>query len=64
MNHPGQPSGGVTVAVAFSGGRDSLALLHATVRAARALGLQVVALHVHHGLMAEADAWVRSAIRL
>ena len=51
-----------TVAVAFSGGRDSLALLHATVHAAAAAGdLQVVALHVHHGLQAEADAWVKSA---
>lgn len=60
----GAHRGGATVAVAFSGGRDSLALLHATLRAARAGGLQVVALHVHHGLVAEADAWVQSAIRL
>lgn len=50
-----------TVAVAFSGGRDSLALLHATAHAAAALGIQVVALHVHHGLQAEADAWLSSA---
>lgn len=53
-----------TVAVAFSGGRDSLALLHATARSAATLGLQVVALHVHHGLLPEADAWVRSAQQL
>ena len=45
------------VAVACSGGRDSVALLHATVRAASALGTSVVALHVHHGLMADADRW-------
>ncbi len=45
------------VAVAASGGRDSTALLHCTVRAAAPLGVQVVALHVHHGLMAEADRW-------
>lgn len=45
------------VAVAGSGGRDSTALLHATLRAAQPLGLQVWALHVHHGLQAEADAW-------
>lgn len=45
------------VAVAVSGGRDSMALLHATVQAARPLGIDVHALHVHHGLMAEADAW-------
>jgi tRNA(Ile)-lysidine synthase len=46
------------VAVATSGGRDSIALLHATVRAAAALGLRVVALHVHHGLQARADDWL------
>ena len=48
-----------TVAVAYSGGRDSTALLHATVAAAAPLGIQVVALHVHHGLSAHADAWLR-----
>jgi tRNA(Ile)-lysidine synthase len=45
------------VAVACSGGRDSIALLHATLRAARPLGARVAALHVHHGLLPEADAW-------
>jgi len=45
------------VAVACSGGRDSVALLHATLRAAQPLGMSVVALHVHHGLMADADRW-------
>ena len=48
--------------VACSGGRDSLALLHVAVRAAverRAAGqdTMVWALHVHHGLHPEADAW-------
>jgi tRNA(Ile)-lysidine synthase len=47
------------VAVAASGGRDSTALLHATACAARGLGLQVHALHVHHGLVLEADDWLR-----
>lgn len=46
------------VAVAYSGGRDSTALLHATAVAAQRLGLQVAALHVHHGLSPFADAWV------
>ena len=50
-------SGQGVVAVATSGGRDSIALLHATLQAAGPLGLRVAALHVHHGLMAEADAW-------
>ena len=50
--------------MAFSGGRDSLALLHATCRAAQALGLQVAALHIHHGLLPDADAWLRRAQRL
>jgi len=45
------------VAVACSGGRDSVALLHAAHRAGDALGTSVVALHVHHGLMADADHW-------
>jgi tRNA(Ile)-lysidine synthase len=47
------------VAVAVSGGRDSTALLHVTARAAALQGLQVHALHVHHGLVPEADAWLR-----
>jgi tRNA(Ile)-lysidine synthase len=51
------------VAVAYSAGRDSTALLHATARAAQALGIDVVALHVHHGLMGEADAWLDFADR-
>ena len=46
------------VAVAASGGRDSTALLHCTARAAAALGIEVVALHVHHGLMPAADDWL------
>lgn len=46
------------VAVAASGGRDSTALLHCTAQAARQLGVAVHALHVHHGLMPEADAWL------
>jgi len=45
------------VAVATSGGRDSTALLHCTLAQARPLGVAVWALHVHHGLMAEADGW-------
>ncbi|MGE4052966.1 MAG: tRNA lysidine(34) synthetase TilS [Piscinibacter sp.] len=45
------------IAVAWSGGRDSTALLHATLAAATPLGVEVVALHVHHGLSPHADDW-------
>ena len=41
------------VAVAYSGGRDSTALLHV----AAAADVEVVALHVHHGLSVHADGW-------
>jgi tRNA(Ile)-lysidine synthase len=50
---------GPSVAVAVSGGRDSTALLHCTAHAAKALGVEVVALHVHHGLQPAADAWAK-----
>ncbi|MEJ6003676.1 tRNA lysidine(34) synthetase TilS [Paucibacter soli] len=46
------------VAVAYSGGRDSTALLHATAAQALGWGLHVCALHVHHGLSPQADAWL------
>jgi tRNA(Ile)-lysidine synthase len=52
---PSEPSG---VAVACSGGRDSTALLYATLRAAAGSGLTVHALHVHHGLSRHADEWL------
>lgn len=51
------------VAVAVSGGRDSTALLHCTVHQARPLGLQVLAFHVHHGLMPQADGWLQHVQR-
>jgi tRNA(Ile)-lysidine synthase len=54
---------GPIVAVAASGGRDSTALLHATVRQAQPLGVAVAALHVHHGLMPAADAWLEQVRR-
>jgi tRNA(Ile)-lysidine synthase len=46
------------LAVAASGGPDSTALLHCSTRQAAALGIEVVALHVHHGLMPAADRWL------
>ncbi|WP_354678514.1 tRNA lysidine(34) synthetase TilS [Cupriavidus plantarum] len=53
----GAAVGAPVIAVALSGGRDSVALLHAAREAATRLGTRVVALHVHHGLQADADAW-------
>ncbi|WP_133648409.1 tRNA lysidine(34) synthetase TilS [Paraburkholderia flava] len=45
------------IAIAFSGGLDSSVLLDAAVRVLGAS--RCVALHVHHGLSAHADAWLR-----
>lgn len=49
------------IAVAYSAGRDSTALLHATALAAAEQGVQVAALHVHHGLSPHADEWLAHA---
>jgi tRNA(Ile)-lysidine synthase len=46
------------IAVAVSGGRDSMALLHACAQIGRPSGQVLYALHVHHGLMPQADEWV------
>ncbi len=45
------------VAIALSGGRDSMALLDAAVRAAATLPVELSAVHVHHGLSPHADDW-------
>lgn len=52
---------GGPIIVGFSGGMDSTVLLHCAARSpvARARGLR--ALHVHHGLQPEADAWAEHA---
>lgn len=47
--------------VALSGGLDSRVLLHALARVARERGLPLRALHVHHGLSPNADAWAEAA---
>lgn len=41
----------------FSGGLDSTVLLHALLKVAPAFQLPVLAVHVHHGLSPNADAW-------
>ncbi len=59
---PTPASSDLCLAVAYSGGRDSTALLHATACMARELGgVQVLALHVHHGLSTYADDWLAHA---
>ena len=52
------PTGG-RIAVAVSGGRDSIALLHATLAVADDAGWEVVAFHVNHGLSPNASAWAQ-----
>jgi tRNA(Ile)-lysidine synthase len=46
-----------TIAVALSGGRDSIALLDAAAEVSPHAGVALLACHVHHGLSAHADAW-------
>ena len=48
---------GCRVAVGVSGGRDSVALLHALLSLRADTGLQPAAIHVHHGLSPQADRW-------
>lgn len=45
------------VAVACSGGLDSISLLHAACTAAQACGFTPIALHIDHGLNADSAAW-------
>lgn len=49
-----------SLSLALSGGQDSVVLLHALVQA----DLPIRALHVHHGLQAEADAWADFCLEL
>ena len=47
------------ILVAFSGGLDSTVLLHQLVQwRTENPGVTLRAIHVHHGLSANADAWV------
>ena len=48
-----------TLAIGLSGGRDSVALLAALADQAPARGWRLSAVHVHHGLSANADAWAQ-----
>ncbi|HTH43731.1 MAG TPA: tRNA lysidine(34) synthetase TilS [Oxalicibacterium sp.] len=46
------------LAIAYSGGLDSAALLHLAHRYAQTQGLTLFAFHVHHGLSPHADQWL------
>lgn len=48
---------GAPIAVALSGGRDSVVLLDALLHVGPARGHSICALHVHHGLSPHADVW-------
>lgn len=52
-----EPAAPPALAVACSGGPDSMALLWVAWRCASALGINTWAFHVHHGLQPAADAW-------
>jgi tRNA(Ile)-lysidine synthase len=54
---PGEGEGG-RIAIALSGGLDSSALLHLAHAYAQAQGVALYAFHIHHGLSANADAWL------
>jgi tRNA(Ile)-lysidine synthase len=55
---------GQSVVVGFSGGLDSTVLLHAARCVAKDIHLDCSALHVHHGLSANADAWAESCAQV
>ncbi len=52
------------LAVALSGGRDSVVLLDALAQLAAPRSLALFAIHVHHGLSPNADAWAQFCANL
>jgi tRNA(Ile)-lysidine synthase len=46
------------IAVAYSGGLDSAALLHLAIAFCRAHHIELFAFHIHHGLSRNADMWL------
>lgn len=46
------------LAVAFSGGRDSVVLLDLLAQQRKTSNSQLFAFHIHHGLQAQADTWL------
>lgn len=58
------PLAGKHCTVGLSGGIDSVVLLDAAARCAPAFGIQLAAVHVHHGLSQDADGWQQFCIAL
>jgi len=55
---------GSSVAVALSGGVDSVVLLHILLKLAARRGFELRAIHVHHGISPNAGSWARFCRRL
>lgn len=60
----GRDLSGLRFCVALSGGLDSTVLLHLLAQLAAQFHFQLSAVHVHHGLSANADAWAAHCHRL
>ncbi len=59
-----QLSPGAAVRVAFSGGLDSHALLHALCELRAGYPFELSAIHIDHGLQPESAAWAESCVRV
>ncbi|MGB3392688.1 MAG: tRNA lysidine(34) synthetase TilS [Stenotrophomonas sp.] len=59
-----EAAAGTPVLVGFSGGLDSSVLLHLLAHAPDRRGASLRAVHVHHGLQAEADDWAAHCQRI
>ncbi len=55
---------GSTLLLGLSGGMDSVVLLHVLHRLAPELGFTLSAMHVHHGISPNADAWATFCTQL
>ena len=58
LDHLRAASAFPSLAIAYSGGLDSAALLHAAAAYCRDNGIALYAFHVHHGLSPNADSWL------